>query len=98
MSDHEHRAAPSAASLIEAMRDIGYTLESALADVIDNAISAGATTIQIVHDIDEQPFIAVIDDGSSMKLGPTSRRNAARLDEPDRHTCDGRSWGASAWA
>ena len=50
------------------MRDIGYTLKSALADVIDNAISAGATTIQIVHDIgSEQPFIAVIDDGSSIE-------------------------------
>ena len=46
----EHRAPPSAASLIEAMRDIGYTLETALADIIDNAISAGASTVSISYD------------------------------------------------
>lgn len=63
----EHRAAPSAASLIESMRDIGYTLESALADVIDNAISANATTIHISYDTnDSEPFLAIVDDGEGM--------------------------------
>ncbi|WP_312218747.1 ATP-binding protein [Brevundimonas sp.] len=63
----EHRAPPSAASLIEAMRDIGYTLETALADIIDNAISAGASTVSISYDTSaSEPWLAVIDDGAGM--------------------------------
>ena len=38
-------ATPHAASLIEGMRDFGHTLETAMADVIDNSITAGATTV-----------------------------------------------------
>ena len=64
---HEHRAAPSAASLIESMRDIGYTLESALADVIDNAISAEATVIHIYYDTNStDPYLSIVDDGNGM--------------------------------
>ena len=38
-------AAPKPSVLIESMRDIGYSLETALADIIDNSITAGAKTI-----------------------------------------------------
>lgn len=92
VSTNEHRAAPSAASLIESMRDIGYTLESALADVIDNAISAGASVIQIVYDTNTaDPFLAIVDDGKGMtqsellnamrpgSQSPTAMRDAADL-------------------
>lgn len=49
------------------MRDIGYTLESALADVIDNAISANASTINILYDTNcSEPFLSVVDDGDGM--------------------------------
>ena len=61
------RAAPSASNLIESMRDIGYSLETALADVIDNSITAGATNIDIRADtLGEHPRIAVVDDGCGM--------------------------------
>lgn len=60
------RAAPSASILIESMRDIGYSLETALADVIDNSITAGASKIDIRADLGEHPRIAVIDDGCGM--------------------------------
>lgn len=64
---NERRAAPSAASLIEAMRDIGYTLETALADVIDNAITARAKVIQVIYDTNaSEPFLAIVDDGDGM--------------------------------
>lgn len=36
-------ATPYAASLIEGMRDFGYTLETAMADVIDNSVTARDT-------------------------------------------------------
>lgn len=38
---------PSAACLSASMRDLGYSLEAAVADLIDNSISADATTVDI---------------------------------------------------
>lgn len=40
-----HPAEPNPSALIETLRDIGYTIETAVADIIDNAISAGASDI-----------------------------------------------------
>lgn len=44
LETREVDATPYAASLIEGHRDFGYSLETALADIIDNAITAGART------------------------------------------------------
>lgn len=59
---------PSAARLLESMRDIGYSFESALADIVDNSISAGASRIEISNDLDaeREPYLAVLDDGRGM--------------------------------
>ena len=59
---------PSAARLLESMRDIGYSFESALADIVDNSISAGATQIHIANDldVDQEPFLAILDNGRGM--------------------------------
>ena len=60
-------ATPYAASLIEGHRDFGYNLETALADIIDNAITAGARTVELVADtVADEPWIALADDGSGM--------------------------------
>lgn len=40
-------AIPGAAAMIETFRAIGYSLETAVADIIDNSISAGARNIYI---------------------------------------------------
>lgn len=40
-------ATPNAASLIETFRAIGYDIETAIADLIDNSISAGAKDVHI---------------------------------------------------
>ena len=49
------------------MRDIGYTLETALADVIDNSITAGASVIHLKAEGSAEGFrIAVLDDGCGM--------------------------------
>ncbi len=64
----ETRIAPNAASLIEAMRDIGYSLETALADVVDNSVSAGARKISINYELRAgDPCIAICDDGRGMR-------------------------------
>ncbi|MHA3793032.1 ATP-binding protein [Sphingomonas sp. YL-JM2C] len=62
-------ATPHAASLIQSLRDIGYSSETALADVIDNSITAGARNIDILSEANEaDPALAVLDDGRGMDL------------------------------
>ena len=61
------RAEPGASTLIESMRDIVYSLESALADVVDNSITARARTINVFADsTGTEPRIAILDDGDGM--------------------------------
>lgn len=57
---------PYAPTLIESTRAIGYTLESAIADLVDNSIAAGATEIDITYFPSEDPQIGIIDNGSGM--------------------------------
>lgn len=58
---------PNPASIIESLRSIGYTMETAIADLIDNSITAGARNINI-----DSPFLGsdtkiyILDDGSGM--------------------------------
>ena len=60
-------ATPFASSLIEGLRDFGYSLETSLADVIDNSITAGATIINILAETTcDAPWIAIVDNGSGM--------------------------------
>lgn len=62
-------ATPYAASLIQSLRDIGYSSETALADIIDNSITAGAKRIEILSEANaNEPAIAVLDDGCGMAL------------------------------
>jgi hypothetical protein len=63
----EQQLAPSAASLTASLRDLGYSLETAIADLIDNSISAGASRIEIFCDLSRaHPVLAIIDNGKGM--------------------------------
>lgn len=58
---------PSAARLTESLRDIGYDPPAAVADLVDNSISAGASRIEIIVDEnDGGPRIIIADDGCGM--------------------------------
>lgn len=60
-------ATPHASSLIEGLRDIGYSLDTALADIVDNAVTADANRVEILSETEtENPFIAVLDNGVGM--------------------------------
>lgn len=60
-------APPIASILIESMRDIGYSLETALADVIDNSITAGAKRVHVLVETSSSNIaIGVVDDGRGM--------------------------------
>ena len=63
----ERHLPPSASSLSESMRDLGYSLETAIADLIDNSISAQANSIEILCDLsDHDPALGVLDNGIGM--------------------------------
>jgi Histidine kinase-, DNA gyrase B-, and HSP90-like ATPase len=59
------------------MRAIGYSFETALADIIDNSIAAGASIVDIRFSPYDPPYIAVLDDGDGM--------SASELFEAMRH-------------
>jgi hypothetical protein len=59
--------APTAAALLKSLRGLGYTPETALADLIDNSIAAGASSIELSIDWnDGDPRIAIRDDGRGL--------------------------------
>ena len=56
---------PFAPSLMESTRAIGYSLETAIADIVDNSIAAGATKVSIeFFPINE--YISILDNGEGM--------------------------------
>lgn len=60
-------AIPEAGSMIETFRAIGYSIEAAIADIIDNSISAGAKTVWVNFDWKgDNTWISVKDNGSGM--------------------------------
>ena len=67
MARTELELAPRASALAESLRDMGYSLRTALADVIDNSITAGARNVELLADThDQAPAIGVLDDGGGM--------------------------------
>jgi hypothetical protein len=84
--------APSAPALIGSLRGLGYSPETALADLIDNSIAAGARNVEIdIQWNDGSPFLAILDDGRGMDedrlaeamrlggYGPENEREASDL-------------------
>ena len=70
--------APDASAMIESMRAYGYTLSPAIADLIDNRISAGCTTVWLqFHWAGADSWIRLSDDGRGMT--ETELRDAMRL-------------------
>lgn len=60
-------AAPRADALIESLRAFGYTPETAVADLVDNSISAGAKTIRIdLFWAGRDSIVSIVDDGRGM--------------------------------
>ncbi len=60
---------PYAPLLMESTRAIGYSIETAIADIIDNSLTAEASEIQICFMPYDVPFIAIIDNGKGMESG-----------------------------
>ncbi len=58
---------PNPAALLQSLRSFGYSPESAIADLIDNSIAAGASSVDVALEWnDGQPFALMLDDGHGM--------------------------------
>src|SRR5579872_5411751 len=69
--------APDASAMIESLRAFGYDLPTAIADLIDNSISAGAKNVWLNFRWNgPDSFISVADDGCGMSR--TTLINAMR--------------------
>jgi hypothetical protein len=75
---------------MQSLRAVGYTIQTALADLIDNSIAAGARTVEIDFDVAHTPYVSTTDDGrgmdeatlvAAMRFGSRDPREArAKLD------------------
>lgn len=60
-------APPRASTMIESLRGLGYSVQTALADIIDNSLSAGAKNVELQFNwLGRDSSIAVLDDGTGM--------------------------------
>ena len=85
---------PKADSLMGSMRSIGYTFESAIADIIDNSISANAKNIQLSFPTEASNcFVSIMDDGmgltedelfNAMRYGSTACEETRKDDDLGR--------------
>ena len=62
----EKESVPFAPHLIESMRSLGYSFETAIADLIDNSVSADSKNIDIYITPSSAPKLIILDDGCGM--------------------------------
>lgn len=64
---HYEDLKPDPACLVESMRDIGYSMETAIADIIDNSLAASSSDIRLEFSWhDGAPWLVIIDNGHGM--------------------------------
>lgn len=68
---------PNLSNFIKSLRDIGYTFEIAVADILDNSISAGASDIEIFTVHEPELKLEIFDNGEGMD--DESLKEAMRL-------------------
>ncbi|HXO74700.1 MAG TPA: ATP-binding protein, partial [Puia sp.] len=82
---------PNPEYLIKSIAEQGYSLETALADLIDNSITAGAGRIEILVDSATEPFVLFLaDDGDGMNEETLARNMKFPSSSPEdnRRTAD----------
>lgn len=70
----KRHAPPKAGAMVEALRGLGYSTASAIADLIDNSIAAEASTVSLFfHWADNASCISILDDGNGMNAHELDR-------------------------
>lgn len=65
MAKKTHEKTPHAKMLLVALRSVGYTNETAIADIVDNSVSGAATEIELYFDWDNRRIL-IADNGFGM--------------------------------
>ena len=80
---------PPAKAMIAGLRCIGYSFSTALADIIDNSISAGASNIFVLSNPDaDEPYVAIFDDGCGMGFKELENAMTLGSDRKDKEDCE----------
>lgn len=67
MNSKTRKAPPRAMAMLESLRGLGYSTAAALADIVDNSISAGASEVRIDFQWDgPSSRVLILDDGRGM--------------------------------
>jgi histidine kinase/DNA gyrase B/HSP90-like ATPase len=76
---------PAAGRLIGSLRDMGYEFATAVADLVDNSIEAGATTVSVDIEFEGgDSWVRIADDGTGM--APAALREAMRYGSSRRYS------------
>jgi intein/homing endonuclease len=75
MIENYEIANPNPEFLIKSIAEQGYSLETALADLMDNSITANASRIEVLTKIDEEPFILFLSDNGNGMSKESLKRN-----------------------
>ena len=94
---NHYQSYPDAQCLLEALRGMDYTPASAIADLIDNSISANATEVHLLflpqNDRNPKPIVVIADNGAgmtsdellkAMRLGGINPRNTRDITDLGR--------------
>ena len=74
---------PIVSNFIKSLRDIGYTFEVAVADVLDNSITAKAQNIQISCIPNPNTVFTLLDDGIGMSNNDLINAMRLATNDPD---------------
>lgn len=76
--------------LLESMRAVGYTAETAIADLIDNSVAAGASAVHVLASSTGDSRISIFDNGGGMsrEVALDAMRLAARSPKEERTSSD----------
>ena len=87
MSELVERQFPAKA-LLTGLRAIGYNFSTAVADIIDNSISAQATEVKIYSDpLSATPYFCILDNGTGMSMSELDNAMLPGSDREGKEDC-----------
>ena len=88
MSELVEREFPAKA-LMNGLRAIGYSFSTAVADIIDNSISAEASIVRTYFDpIADRPYFCILDNGRGMSFSELNNAMLPGSDRSEKEDCD----------
>lgn len=75
MTEKYELANPNPEFLIKSIAEQGYSLETALADLMDNSITANASRIEVLTKIDKEPFTLFLSDNGDGMSKESLKKN-----------------------